>query len=284
MVKPKIYGAIDGLRTIAAIGVVMMHIAVNTNYEISGYLYSRVIPSFTNFTFLFMVISSFGMCCGYYEKVRHNQISFDDFYGKRFKKIFPFFAVLVILDIFISPSLDALYEGFADLTLLYGLLPNAGNISVIGVGWFLGLIFVFYLCFPFFCCLIRTKKRAWVVFAIGLFYNFVCANYFDVGRSNILYSGCFFLAGGLVYLYREELEQLAENTTVKWMTFLCVILSVFVYYLVGGNIFTYLMVSSILLIYAVISRGGSTTKQIYTLHQWYQYGDISFSHGHLSCG
>lgn len=85
--KPKIYSSIDGLRTIAAIGIVMMHIAANTNYEISGYVYGRIIPSFTNFVFLFMEISAFGMCCGYYEKVRNNQISYDDFYAKRFKKI-----------------------------------------------------------------------------------------------------------------------------------------------------------------------------------------------------
>ena len=158
MGKAKAYGAIDGLRTIAAIGILMMHVASNTNYEIPGRIYGTVIPSFTNFVFLFMTISAFGMCCGYYERIRDNQISFDDFYGKRFKKILPFFAALVLLDIVISPSRDALYEAFADVTLLFGFLPNAGNISVIGVGWFIGLIFVFYLCFPFFCCLIKNKK------------------------------------------------------------------------------------------------------------------------------
>ena len=107
---------------------------------------------------------------------------------------------MCIRDRVISPSRDALYEAFADLTLLFGFLPNAGDISVIGVGWFLGLVFVFYLCFPFFCVLLETKKRAWSAFGISLIYNFVCANYFGVGRTNILYSACFFLAGGLIYL------------------------------------------------------------------------------------
>ena len=58
-----------------------------------------------------------------------------------------------------SHSIEALYEGFADLTLMFGFLPNAGNISVIGVGWFLGLIFVFYICFPFYCVLIQNKRE-----------------------------------------------------------------------------------------------------------------------------
>ncbi len=61
--KSKRYDSIDGLRTIAAIGIVMMHVASNCNYEISGYVYNEIIPSITNFVFLFMVISAFGLCC-----------------------------------------------------------------------------------------------------------------------------------------------------------------------------------------------------------------------------
>lgn len=152
------YGAIDGLRTIACIGIVMMHIEANNTYEISGFLYEQIIPSFTNFVFLFMVISAFGMCCGYFDRILNNQISLEDFYIKRYKKILPFFAILVLLDIGISRSKGALIEGFADITLLFGLFPN--DIEVIGVGWFLGLIFAFYLIFPFFCVLVKNKKRA----------------------------------------------------------------------------------------------------------------------------
>lgn len=144
----KHYGAIDGLRTIACIGIMMMHVRANSGYEVFGFVYNTVIPSFTNFTFLFMTISAFGMCCGYYEKMLNGQLELSRFYGKRFQKILPFFSVLVLLDVVLSPSRQALYEAFADLTLLFGFLPDAGNISVIGVGWFLGLVFVFYLCFP----------------------------------------------------------------------------------------------------------------------------------------
>ena len=39
------YGAIDGLRTIAAIGIVMMHMRVNNDYAISGFVYDTVIAS-----------------------------------------------------------------------------------------------------------------------------------------------------------------------------------------------------------------------------------------------
>ena len=118
----KYYGSINGLRTAACSGIVMMHAASNSNYSLNGFLYEAVIPSFTNFVFLFMAVSAFSMCCGYYEKVLNNEISFSDFYGKRFKKILPFFGILVLLDVIVSPSVGAVYEAFADLTLLFGFL------------------------------------------------------------------------------------------------------------------------------------------------------------------
>ena len=254
------YGAIDGLRTIGCMGIVLMHIAANCSYHISGFLYDSVIPSFTNFVFLFMTVSAFGMCCGYYERVIKNKISFNDFYGKRFRKILPFFGLLVLLDIVVSPSADALYEAFADLTLLFGFLPGAGNISVIGVGWFLGLIFVFYICFPFFCVLLQTRRRAWMAFAVSLIYNFVCTVYFDVGRSSILYSGCYFLAGGLTYLYRGEL--LKGN---RWIGLGAAAASAVFYYVLGGNTAGCLLVSVCWLAYAIICAGRGTARKSYLL-------------------
>lgn len=245
--EQKRYGAIDGLRTLACIGIMMMHMEANNSYEISGFIYDRVIPSFTDFVFLFMTVSAFGLCCGYYEKVLKNDISPSVFYGRRFRKILPFFGVLVLMDIVLSPSRSAFYEAFADLTLLFGFLPNADKISVIGVGWFLGLVFVFYLCFPFFCTLIENKRRAWFSFVIGLGYLYACIEYFGVGRTNILYSGCFFLAGGLIYLYREEIEKWN-----RWIVLVVLAASIALYYIFEGNPLTKLLISACLLIYAII--------------------------------
>ncbi|MDO4326871.1 MAG: acyltransferase family protein [bacterium] len=247
--EKKRYGAIDGLRMIAAFGIVMRHMQANNNYEIGGFVYDTIIPSLTDFVFLFMVVSAFGMCCGYRDKVLANQLNLTDFYSKRYKKILPFFGILVLLDVVMSHSVSSIYEGFADLTLLFGFLPN--TITVIGVGWFIGLIFIFYLIFPFFCVLLENKKRAWAAFGISLIYNFACVNYFDVGRTNILYSGCFFIAGGLIYLYREEISRVSQ-----WAAWMLAICCAVLYYCIGGNTCTYLMVSCSLLICAVTNSGG----------------------------
>lgn len=247
----KHYGAIDGLRTIAAIGIVMMHMGANNTYAISDFVYDRIIPSFKDFVFLFMVLSSFGMCCGYYKKILNNQILISDFYKKRWQKAFPFFALLVVVDLIASPSIESLYEGFVDVTLMFGLLPNTMDISVIGVGWFLGLIFVFYLCFPFFCFLLENKRRAWFSFGISLIYNFICSKYIAADRSNILYSACYFIAGGLIYLYRDEIRILN-----RWIVLAITCILVAVYYVFGGNTFTWLSISVLLLSYAVLALGG----------------------------
>lgn len=253
----KYYGSADGLRTIACIGIVMMHVAENSTYSIQGYLYDTIIPSFTDFVFLFMMLSAFGMCCGYYNKMLSGKISLSEFYGRRFKKIFPFFAVLVLLDVVMSPSAGSFCEGFADLTLMFGFLPNPRSIAVIGVGWFLGLIFVFYICFPFFCVLIENGRRAWTVFGLSVVWHFMCLYYFGASRANVLYSACFFLAGGMIYLYREQIERWN-----KWAAAGLVLSAAVVYYVIGRNTAACLVLSAAFLIYAVSDQGKLLNNRI----------------------
>lgn len=200
------YEGIDGLKAYAIIGIALMHVLSNGKYELGGFVFERLIPSFTNLVFLFMMVSGFGMCCGYYQKIVDHKISVEEFYRKRYIKIWPYFALLCALDFVISPSKNSLYEVFANLTLCQGLLPNA-NISVIGVSWTLAVIFVFYMLFPFFCFLLGNKKRAWGVAVATLVFNYLCGSYFNAGRTNIVYDAIYFIAGGLIFLYRKELAQ-----------------------------------------------------------------------------
>ena len=143
------YNSLDGLRAYSAICILIMHVFANSEYESPILDNSELMPFLNNLTFLFMMLSAFSMCCGYYERMRNGTISLSTFYTNRYQKVWPYFATLVLLDFVMSPSMEALYEAFADLTLSFGLLPNA-NISVIGVGWFLGVVFVFYMVFPLF--------------------------------------------------------------------------------------------------------------------------------------
>ena len=247
------YEGIDGLKAYAIIGIALMHVLANGEYGIGGFVFERLIPSFTNLVFLFMMVSGFGMCCGYYQKIIDCKIGMEEFYSKRYIKIWPYFALLCALDFVVSPSKNSLYEVFANLTLCQGLLPNA-NISVIGVSWTLAVIFVFYMLFPFFCFLIGNKKRAWGVTAAALVFNYLCGSYFNAGRTNIVYDAIYFIAGGLIFLYRKELAEFAAK--YKVIAGAILLTATVAYFAVGGNTLTMLFFCAAALIYTLGCRTG----------------------------
>lgn len=251
------YDSIDGLRAYAAFCIVMMHVLANGTYELNGFLFEKVIPAFSSFVFLFMVISSFSVCCGYYESVSNGTITLNRFYAKRFARVWPFFALLTLADVIISPSVESVYEAFANLTLCFGLLPNP-HISVIGVGWTLGVTFVFYLLFPFFCFLLSDRRRGWLILLAAIAYHWVCSEYFFdeahmpqdfSGRTNILYCTVYFISGGMIYLYRDQVGNLAERFKIP-MLMLIGVVSIF-YFMLGDKTLILMILFSLILIYAI---------------------------------
>lgn len=161
----------------------------------------------------------------------------------------------MILDVLLFPSVESFYEGFCDLTLMFGFLPKF--LSVIGVGWFLGLIFIFYISFPFFVFLLETKKRAWIVFVLSLIYNYISYNFFDLERNNILYSACFFIAGGLIYLYRQKILNYNKN-----LIFFITVIIIVAYYVFDENVYICLSIACMLLICAILKQGGILENKI----------------------
>ena len=247
------YEGIDGLKAYAIIGIALMHVLANGEYEPGGFVFEQLIPAFTNLVFLFMMVSGFGMCCGYYQKIIDRKISMEEFYSKRYIKIWPYFALLCALDFVISPSKNSLYEVFANLTLCQGLLPNT-NISVIGVSWTLAVIFVFYMLFPFFCFLFGNKKRAWIVAVAALIFNFVSSNYFNVGRKNIVYDAIYFIIGGLIFLYRKELAEFVQKYKVVAGAIL--LAAIVTYFTLGSLTLTMLFFCVAALVYTLGCNGG----------------------------
>lgn len=208
------YDNLDGLRAISCIGIVAMHIKANTSYQISGWTYDTFIPSLTHLVPLFLILSGFGMFCGYYERVKSGKADWNQFYTKRYKKILPFFALLILIDLAMERSVAHLIEGLMEATLIFGLLPN-NNPSVIGVSWTLGVIFLFYMVFPFFVWLCWTKRRAWISLAISCMVSVLCSIYFFkepfvvsefVPRHSFIYCAPFFVGGSTVYLNRDAIK------------------------------------------------------------------------------
>lgn len=117
-----------------------MHYLANIDKEVAGtlqtdsFLYGTFIPFCTQFVYLFFMLSSFSMCCGYCNKfaVIDGKSGFDTekFYSKRYCRIWSF-ALLICIDVLLNPTVEELYEACADLTLAFNLLPNS-DIKVIG--------------------------------------------------------------------------------------------------------------------------------------------------------
>ena len=288
------YEGIDGLKAYAIMGIALMHVLANGEYGIGGFVFERLIPSFTNLVFLFMMVSGFGMCCGYYQKIIDQKISVEDFYKKRYIKIWPYFSLLCALDFVISPSKESLFEIFANLTLCQGLLPNM-RIEVIGVSWTLAVVFVFYMLFPFFCFLIGNKKRAWGVAVVALVFNLLCGTYFFDGnhivdafsvgftpRLNIVYDAIYFIAGGSIFLYREELAEFAAK--YKVIAGAVLLIATVAYFALGGSTLTMLFFCVAALVYTLgCKRGGCTGQSSRQVPRWYQLRDLPVPHGNLSC-
>ena len=261
------YKNLDGIRAYAAIGIILMHVRANGSFNITGFIYNRFIASFTNLTYFFMLFSAFSMCCGYYELLCNNAISLELFYKRRYYRIWPYFAVLCTIEMLNEHNLTTLYEWFADLTLVFGLLPNA-KISVVGVGWFIGVIFVFYMLFPFYCFLIGNKKRAVYTLAISIILNILCKLYFFdedhmlngfSGRNNILFCSPFFILGGLIYMYINQIKNLVKKHKVMFVmaTSVCLVF----YYLVSSSVYTMLILFTFFTVFGIC--GGSTTNAIF---------------------
>lgn len=208
---------------------------------VRGGVLDKVIPSFDYLVYLFMIISGFGMFNGYYQKLKTGTYNIDAFYSKRYKRTVPFFALLILLNCVIEFTPKTICEGLMEVTMLFGFLPN-NTLSTIGVAWTLGAIFAFYIIFPFIVFLLYSSKRGIVSFVISLVITYMCQCYFMtdrfvaenfVMRHSFLYCMPYFLIGGIVYLYKDEIERFVNQFKV---ISLCIVLVLTVGYYITPDV------------------------------------------------
>lgn len=230
------FDGIDGLKAFSCLAIVAQHLLFNSKYDV-GLAFPKLVL-LGNAVFIFFIVSAFGLCCGYYNKILDRTIDLNSFYSRRYGKIFPFFLFLLLADVFVNPSIRSAMEAFVEASLSFGFLPNM-KLSVIGVGWFLGVIFIFYMIFPFFVFLIQNKFRAWIFFFIALSVSIICRIHFFssefvlnsfVEKTNFLYCAPFFFIGGLLFLYRDRFLALQNNRHFKCLFLLFCVASTIVYF------------------------------------------------------
>ena len=83
------------------------------------------------------------------------------------------------------------------------------------VAWTIGIIFLFYMLFPFFVFLCDTKKTALISFGISIVLSIFCYSYFFkqygdgayITRNNFLYLSPYFFGGAVTYLFRDSIKR-----------------------------------------------------------------------------
>lgn len=236
------YLSIDGLKALSCLGIILMHIQANTEYKLYGnILYDTIIPSFTWLVYLFLLISAFGICSGYLEKFWDKSIDLEIFYKNRYKKILPFFGFLILIALIVSWDANSFYEATIELLVLNGFLPN-NELSLLGVCWTLGVIFIFYFVFPALSVIYKRKKRAWACLAISLWINYICDQYFFsdyfvaqsfTPRHSFIFCLPFFIMGGIIFIYREKISNFCLNRDKEIMVLSALI--IILWYLIPNN-------------------------------------------------
>ena len=149
---------------------------------------------------------------------------------------------MIAIDVLMYRSLDHIMEGITEATLVFGLLPN-NQLNVIGVSWTLGVIFLFYMLFPFVVYLCWNKRRAAITFILSIALSLFCSFYFFtesfvlegfVPRHNILYCSPWIFGGGCIYLNKDIVKGFVMQHRRVWLTG-CIGLSVAWYFVPSGN-------------------------------------------------
>lgn len=227
------YENLNAVRTVSSVMIVLMHVMVNGGFIVPDNMLFTLVGRAGALVEMFFILSAFSMCCGYFEKMKNGTMLPKEFYLRRFGKFAPFFWMITaaytvpmaVKAISVKESLDRIAEeAFFNISLLFGFLPD-NRMDVAGIGWTLGVIFAFYLLFPFFVCITEDKRKTTASFALFLAVNSVMIHYYSgTGRflkGNILYQMCFFALGAFLYHFRKPLRS-AVNA-VPCMEWLCII-------------------------------------------------------------
>lgn len=208
--KREYYPNLNGMKALACIGIIIMHIAANQKYAVPPIL-NRVIVSMDDLVYLFMIISAFGISVGYAHKLTSGTMDYFYFYKRRYQKLWPFFTFLILISLILDHRSVAIAEGLIETSMLFGFLPN-NNLDIVGVGWTVGVIFVFYFTFPVFIALLQNRISTllsvlycvlspYLLQAYFLTSPFVVKN-FQV-RHTFIFCIPFFVAGCLIYKHRQ---------------------------------------------------------------------------------
>lgn len=206
---------LDGARGIASVCIVAFHVFWLGGYDGTVGLGDTLFSRSDCFVRLFFMLSGFSLMCAYYHKFCDGNFDTAFFLKRRALRLLPCFWLVElgwILINWISGSPNNLEEIIGTASLLFALFPTGQN-SIVSAGWSMGIQAAFYLVFPVFLVICKTKRNTWMTFAVfaALLYaytGFYGRNVADA-HINIVRHMVYFVAGALLFHHKDPLAALS---------------------------------------------------------------------------
>ena len=288
---------VDLLKAVAIMAVVLYHFFDLTNASMftSVSLFSGGYVGVD----IFLVISGYLITSGIFYKLTKSDFSFKDFYIRRFQRIVPPLAVMMIVVAAIGYFLvfPEIYKELGleikkCLTLLgnYRFSKDGGYFSLDSSGklllhtWYLCITFQFYIVWPLVIVLFNKlfgsnnlKHNVLVLFILSLIYPFFCSKNGYLLTEFRLWE---LLAGATLCLFSSNLSRVVSKITsaslLQLFSFLVVIVSVFLVPLYSVNSWTP-YVSLLTVIATLLVLALNTNNSILKLCYFEYIGKSSYS-------
>jgi peptidoglycan/LPS O-acetylase OafA/YrhL len=164
------YPSIEGLRTIAAMGVVWIHVWArygNPALKLGGIDFFKAFSFVGNGVDFFFVISGFLMYMNWYDKKVSMQTYFD-FIKKRFLRIAPLYYVSLLIYFLFFTIIEKREIGIWDIICNLLFLNTIFKINIVPTYWSLAVEWFFYLAIPllFLCKFIKQQGLLLLVLSV----------------------------------------------------------------------------------------------------------------------
>ena len=288
---------VDLLKAVAIVAVVMYHFFDLTNASMltSVSLFSGGYVGVA----IFLVISGYLITSGIFYKLSKSEFSFKDFYIRRFQRIVPPLAVMMIVVAVIGYFLvfpDIYKELGTEIKKCLSLFGNyrfskdGGYFSLDSSGklllhtWYLCITFQFYLVWPVIFVLLNKlfgiknlKYSVLLLLVVSLFYPFISTKNGYLLTEFRLWE---LLSGATLCLFSSDISRLVNkinsSSLLQLLFFAVVLLSVFVVPLYSFNTWTP-YVSLLTVVFTLLVLASNSNKTILKSSQLEVIGKSSYS-------
>lgn len=183
------YKYIDGLRGIAILMVIFVHVSGFSGNNMGGFFYFPFLQKYmdagTRGVQLFFIISAFTLYSSSIQRFAHERYPLTDFYIRRAFRILPAWWLVTFIYSVIKGT--SFVQNLPNYFFYFGFIRFDTTVEAFPLGWTLFVEETFYILLPFLVRYITRFRKAVRVFigccAAGLIWH-IAARLFDVPRDN----------------------------------------------------------------------------------------------------